>query len=272
MGSFLGAHMLLALMHDLRRQAPRRRGPDLAQAAPRPRQALLRLHRVLDLPHVGPVPGDLVRQPARGDRLRLRAALGPLDPGRPRRCSSACSSSRSAVLLGVAPKKSRADPRLFASISLVGALCSSATSGHAVGDRGERPGLRLPELGPTALFLGLFLVPTPLRPHLPDGLAAAGRDHARPRACTISRSRPSITRIRTGTSCTRRIWRSRRAAGVRAARAARKGGEDLHEIRPASRCRLLPPCLPAVRCPTSPASPRSPAGSSPAGNRAAARR
>ena len=67
--------------HDLWRQAPRGRRPDLRQAAARPGQALLRLHHLLDLPHVGAVPGDLVCQPAGGDRLRLRATLGSLDTG-----------------------------------------------------------------------------------------------------------------------------------------------------------------------------------------------
>ena len=81
MGSFLGAHMLLALMMIYGASHLGVTRPGVAQAAPRSRQALLRLHRVLDLPHVGPVPGDLVRQPAGGDRLRLRAALGPLAAG-----------------------------------------------------------------------------------------------------------------------------------------------------------------------------------------------
>ena len=65
--------------HDLQRpgalvQRPSRRArPDHREAISRHRQALLRVHGVLGLPGVFAVPGDLVRQPARGDAL-LHAA------------------------------------------------------------------------------------------------------------------------------------------------------------------------------------------------------
>ena len=55
-------------------QIPRALRSDSGQALPRSGQALLRVHRVLGLPHLRAVPGDLVRQPRRGDALDAAAA------------------------------------------------------------------------------------------------------------------------------------------------------------------------------------------------------
>ena len=158
MGAFLGAHMLLALMtiHGAAHLGVRR--PGLPEAAPRPREAVLRLHRVLVLSDVGPVPGDLVRQPSRGDRVRLRAALGPL-----------AASGQSGVhrdvhhsLLrpaGCGPEEERA-PRSGCSQrsaswrSGSSAICWSCR--RSPGCPGRSFGF--PELGPTMLFLGLYLL------------------------------------------------------------------------------------------------------------------
>src|SRR5207245_1336550 len=54
--------------------------PDLAPAAARPREAVLRVHGVLGLPHVGTVPGDLVREPAGRDLLHLLPLIGQWKP------------------------------------------------------------------------------------------------------------------------------------------------------------------------------------------------
>src|SRR3989442_15955971 len=67
-----------------RRHAAPADGPgaaDLAEAAARPGQAVLRLHGVLGLSHVGPVPGDLVREPPGGDVLHLLSADRPVAAG-----------------------------------------------------------------------------------------------------------------------------------------------------------------------------------------------
>src|SRR2546422_11734763 len=55
--------------------------PDLAPAAARPREAVLRVHGVLGLPHVGAVPGDLVREPAGGDLFHLLPPHRPMEAG-----------------------------------------------------------------------------------------------------------------------------------------------------------------------------------------------
>src|SRR5437660_10219748 len=60
------------------------RGTVLPQAAARSRKAVLRLQRVLGLSHVVAVPGDLVRQPARGAVLDLLPADVPVKAGRGR--------------------------------------------------------------------------------------------------------------------------------------------------------------------------------------------
>ena len=123
---------------DLRRLAPRRGRPRLAQAAPRPRQAVFRLHGVLDLSHVGPVPGDLVRQHARGDRIRLLAAVGPLAAGRQGWCSRDVHRARSSACSGVAPKKVRVTFGFFASDQPGLALARALPAGDAVGDARSR--------------------------------------------------------------------------------------------------------------------------------------
>src|SRR4051812_37510030 len=63
-GSLPGRAHAPGAADDPRREAPWRFRPGVTQAAARPGQALFRVHRVLDLPDVGAVPGYLVREPA----------------------------------------------------------------------------------------------------------------------------------------------------------------------------------------------------------------
>ena len=87
-------------------------------------------------------------------------------------------------LLGVAPKKTRLTLGFFATVSLVALWLERylLVMPSVSADSGSR--LRaLPGPGPTCLFAGaLPAVLRPLRPDLPDGLAPPRRDHARPRA------------------------------------------------------------------------------------------
>ncbi len=138
MGSFLGAHMLLALHDDLRRLAPRRRRPRLAQAAARSRQALLRLHRVLDLSHVGPVPGDLVRQHAGGDRASSSPGSGDTGCRSAGRGASACSSFRSSACSAWRPRRRAPVFGFFATVSLVALWLERYLLVDAVGDGAAR--------------------------------------------------------------------------------------------------------------------------------------
>ena len=121
MGGWLCSLMLFSLLVMAWRRVPRRaRRSDRREPLPRSRKALLRVHRVLGLPHVRPVPRDLVRQPGRGDALAASPpdrAVGGLtvDGG-----DAACSSCRSSACSRARRRCIRPTIALFALVSLVG--------------------------------------------------------------------------------------------------------------------------------------------------------
>ena len=183
MGSFLGAHMLLALMMIY--GAEHLGVTDLV--SPKQRHDLGKLcfgftvfwtylmwAQFLVIWY-GNLPG--------GDRLRVRAALGslasggqggvPRDVPRPvLRASSAWRPRRRAPPWASSP-----------SVSLVGALAGAVPAGHAVGHGAARPGVRAAGAGTdAACSWACSCLLRAVRPHLPDDLAAAGRDHAGARA------------------------------------------------------------------------------------------
>ena len=173
---------------DVRHPPPRRDRPREPQAAPRPGQALFRLHGVLGLPDVVAIPGDLVRQPSRGDRLRLRPALGPLAAGgsggvprdvrdpvhRPHRRGSQEVPPHAGDLHHSQPP---------------GPLARALPAGPALGLHRRRPAGRAPRARPDPRASGALPGGVrALRPHLPDDLPAPRPHH--PGARTGPRPRP----------------------------------------------------------------------------------
>ena len=79
MGGFLGALGSLAIMSTRAASDDGARRPAVHQAAARSCQAAVRLHRVLGLPDVVAISGDLVRQHARGNVFRMVPPVGPVE-------------------------------------------------------------------------------------------------------------------------------------------------------------------------------------------------
>ena len=100
-----------------------------------------------------------------------------------RRWASGCSSSRSSGCWGWPPRRSRGTLAFFASVSLVSLWLERYLLVMPSVTALPGPVIGLPEAGPTLLFLGLYLLSLrPVRPDLPHDLASPGDDHARPRA------------------------------------------------------------------------------------------
>ena len=143
-------------------------------ALPRHRQALLRVHGVLGLPHVRPVPRDLVRQHGRGDALHAAAPRSRRGVGRRwRRCSS-CSSSRSSGCCRARRRSICRRSSLFARRSLVGMWLHALHRGLSVAVRRDSPSLPFGiwEIGVALGFLGAVGLVLPRRSWMPSRACA----------------------------------------------------------------------------------------------------
>ena len=113
--------MLFAILAARVEAIPRRGRAHHRDALPRHRQALLRVHRVLGLPHLRPVPGDLVRQHGRRRRTSSRLRLiGAVEAGDGRDRRSWCSCCRSSACSRQRRRSSADDDRSSRCRSLVG--------------------------------------------------------------------------------------------------------------------------------------------------------
>ena len=111
-------------------------------------------------------------------------------------------------LLGVAPKKVRATHGLLRRREPDGPLARAVPPGHAVGQRAAGAGLQPARGGADApVSRALPAELRAVRPHLPDDLAQAGRDH--PRAGARPRERAGLGRVRA-----RGVAQGLRVAGV----------------------------------------------------------
>ena len=102
------------------RASARRDGLIQRSPLPRHRKALLRVHRVLGLSDVRPVPRDLVRQHGRRDVLHAPPADPAVEVGDGRRRWSSCSSRRSSVCSRARRRSTRRRSRCSRCASLVG--------------------------------------------------------------------------------------------------------------------------------------------------------
>src|SRR5690606_7445584 len=132
-----------------------------------------------------PVPGDLVRQHARGDRLRVLASLGRVAADR---CDGVPGNVRDPVRWPAVGRlqEDAADAGPVRVDLACCALAGALPDGHALGVGAQRSAVRTSRARSDAalrwLLPGLLRL---VRHHVSDDLAATGDDHAGARSGTL---------------------------------------------------------------------------------------